>query len=737
MTTSMPTLTPFTGRLSAAQGSSVRPQPPALLDDVSSSAEYGMTMPQSTNSIPPQYSANRLSRASRRRALLGRLAARQTQTARPGYDNGPIVEPNECPNEAPTSRRQDLRRRIQGLQESRPVWQRTGSRSNPTPTNDRDVTVVHHDIESGSTPSRLRNDGLVVLNFQNIDKDWGVRPVGGNSDDAVSPADGSPADRLSSGHTRLTADEKGQLRYFGYSSLLRMVSILPPSSPSSSDASEPIVTRPCAEVEALADSATTQLYLIDLFFQYQHAAHPVLEEQDFRESYARGESSEYFSSFLLNSILLQALKFANIPQSEQLRRVYVRRARDNLVHEIENPSIATIPALCLFGSYLAGEGSDRACWVYPGLAFRLLYDFGLHEDCVNIVEAGLLSDRDRRVRHSILYHCFVFDTLYSSFQGRPKTVRLEGFSCPMPSAESLGPSYKLTLTWVRLASILEDILAVINGKEETIYQDASIQKLSEASDRLLQWFKTLPAELRWTPNSTHSPSPATCAIHLQFLSTTILLNRPFAAYMQKSSRRKGALGSDGKKCLHGQTPEISQRLCTTSGVRVSKLLLAYRLHHGPAKFFSTINPACLSASMALISDIVSAGPMDQKHEEKKWLTCILETLKAITPTYPVAGRSYMTLCAVTNACGLAGLIPASDRQQQAPLGGGQLDEQLQMGNFQGNPDELFWNIDGALGWEFYPTLDVNDVHGIGLTDFCPRLSPWPLFPNAGNSAEGQ
>ncbi|KAH6867221.1 hypothetical protein B0T10DRAFT_420072 [Thelonectria olida] len=159
----------------------------------------------------------------------------------------------------------------------------------------------------------------------------------------------------------------------------------------------------------MADSSATHLHLMDLFFQYQHSAIPIFDEQAFREAYARGERSEYFSNFLLHSLLLRALKFANIPNAEQLKRVYLRRARDDLLYEIENPSIATIPALCLFGSYLAGEGSDRACWVYPGLAFRLLYDFGLHEDCINLVGAGVLTTLDRRIRLSILHHCFVFD----------------------------------------------------------------------------------------------------------------------------------------------------------------------------------------------------------------------------------------------------------------------------------------------------------------------------------------
>ena len=120
------------------------------------------------------------------------------------------------------------------------------------------------------------------------------------------------------------------------------------------------------DAAALADSADTQLHLMDLFFQYQHAALPILDEVAFRGSYAQGKRTEYYSTFLLHSLLLRALKFADLPYAAQLKKIYLRRVRDELLFEIENPSVATIPALCMFGSYMAGEGSDRGCWLYPG-----------------------------------------------------------------------------------------------------------------------------------------------------------------------------------------------------------------------------------------------------------------------------------------------------------------------------------------------------------------------------------
>lgn len=233
-------------------------------------------------------------------------------------------------------------------------------------------------------------DDGVVLNFENMDQDCALRPIRSNStsrhsDNPIVPKrprypsanndateEPQSPDTASAGHGRLTTDEKGQLRYFGYSSLMRMVSILPPSSPANYSTSAAAASQDGiddnvgGDMAALADSTETHLHLMDLFFQYQHAALPVFDESAFREAYTRGRRTEYYSTFLLNSLLLRALKFSTLPHSDRLKVIYLRRIRSELLFEIENPSIATVPALCMFGSYMAGEGSDRACWLYPG-----------------------------------------------------------------------------------------------------------------------------------------------------------------------------------------------------------------------------------------------------------------------------------------------------------------------------------------------------------------------------------
>lgn len=233
----------------------------------------------------------------------------------------------------------------------------------------------------------------VVLNLEIMENEMGLRPTGlmRRSSQCISgrtPSQGTPKnefeDSLETSNSPLTVDDKGQLRYFGYSSSMRMVSVLPqPKSPPTQGVSC-LTGDKSVDImgEAMADNPQNQSRLIDLFFKYQNASIPILDEEVFRLGYIMGERSEYFSRFLLYSLLLRSLNFDDdLLHRETLATIYMRRAKAELLFEIENPTIATIPGLCLFGYYLAGLGSDRACWLYPGSLFQCTGSGQLYQIC--------------------------------------------------------------------------------------------------------------------------------------------------------------------------------------------------------------------------------------------------------------------------------------------------------------------------------------------------------------------
>ncbi|KAJ5520243.1 hypothetical protein N7463_000696 [Penicillium fimorum] len=588
---------------------------------------------------------------------------------------------------------------------------RHSSLSLPTESSHHVVPSSADAFHEGQSPASVESE--VVLNLHIMESEMGLRPAGhsrrlSQSSSRHSSTHGTPSNPLEdpleeTDNSPLTVDDNGQLRYFGYSSYMRMVSVLPQAKAKSPqkqrDPFSPADNSIDIDGEAMADSPQTQTHLIELFFKYQNAAIPILDEEAFRQGYSSGERSDYFSQFLLYSLLLRSLNFDDdLVHRETLATIYTRRAKAELLFEMENPTLSTIPGLCLFGYYLAGLGSDRACWLYP--AYRLVFDFGLHEDCKNLVAAGLLTEVDQRVRQTTLYGCY----------GRPTAIRLDDLNMTRISAKGLSTSNQLVATWVELASLLNDVLSVINGPPEGIYQDSSVSKLSDVSRKLLAWFLNLAPELQW--DASRSISPSVCALHLQFLSTTILLNRPFATYIFD----RGPKSAPRRRCLEGQTTKVSQQICTANAIRVSKLLLAYRQHHGASKIFSTINPTCLSAAVALISDIVSAESDEDKEAEKKWLSAIMETLDAIIPWYPVAERSRNTLAAIMNTCGLSDIVKQlATKSRNVPV--------AMLPSHPTDPSGTDWDTNADFPFDLeFPFDSVYDIHNISLTGFYAQPS---------------
>ncbi|KAF2494598.1 hypothetical protein BU16DRAFT_424622, partial [Lophium mytilinum] len=163
--------------------------------------------------------------------------------------------------------------------------------------------------------------------------------------------------------------------------------------------------------------------LLELYFTYHHPAVPILDEETFREGHEKGVKSQFYSLFLLYAILLRSIRLSKKIGIRSLAAVYLHRAKAELLSELEQPTISTIQALCIFGHYLGSTGNDRACWLYPGIAFRLVHDFGLHQDPTDLVREGQLTEKENKVRHVTLWGCYTIDKLYSSFHGRPTALR--------------------------------------------------------------------------------------------------------------------------------------------------------------------------------------------------------------------------------------------------------------------------------------------------------------------------
>lgn len=168
----------------------------------------------------------------------------------------------------------------------------------------------------------------------------------------------------------LCVDEHGQLRYFGYTSAMQMVPTLQPTLPDESS----VATSPASDTaETLADSAEFQAHLVDLYFTYQNPALPIVQKDIFMQEWSKGKRTRHFSKFLLYSILARSVRLSDWPDALSVMPVYRLRARSEILDELEDPLVATIQALCIYGNFLASVGDERGCWLYPGTRPKTLY----------------------------------------------------------------------------------------------------------------------------------------------------------------------------------------------------------------------------------------------------------------------------------------------------------------------------------------------------------------------------
>lgn len=271
--------------------------------------------------------------------------------------------------------------------------------------------------------------------------------------------------------------------------------------------------------------------------------------------------------------------------------------------------------------------------------------------------------------------------------------------------------------------ILDDIINVVNGPADLMEQEGTLANLSEACTRLLKWLKELPLELQWDPKKASLPTPGICALHMQFLTITILLHRPFATYLPESQSHKRSA-----KHLEGYSPALSQQICTVNAIRISKLLVEFQQQYGIEKLFSTVVHMALTAALSLISEISTEAYTNEKAREKKWLAVCLDVLKDLSLFSTVAGRNLIIVKSILQECGyseLASLTKSShitnDTNERLGSAAEPIElQELRNENLPEIPTPEMPNYDdlGNAEMDVDPTMGSQDF---GHEDFFPQL----------------
>ena len=126
--------------------------------------------------------------------------------------------------------------------------------------------------------------------------------------------------------------------------------------------------------------------------------------------------TQFYSNFLHLCMLAEGYRYADksradikklaCPGSNSDSLTFHTKAKKMAELELVKPGgVPSIQAIFLLGDLEVGVGRDDIGWMFARMAFRLLFDVGLHVDPSEL----RLTDREVQIRHMVLWACIMND----------------------------------------------------------------------------------------------------------------------------------------------------------------------------------------------------------------------------------------------------------------------------------------------------------------------------------------
>lgn len=278
-------------------------------------------------------------------------------------------------------------------------------------------------------------------------------------------------------------------------------------------------------------SAWDEIPLINSYFNYIHPLAPLIDEQDFRNTYMTHSRSDSRWLLLLNTVLALG-SMANASNCEEHgHKVYWHRAKQHLTLEtIGSTHIETIQALALLsGLYLHYIQQPNLANSVMGATLRLATALGLHRDYTEGVDPTKQDKAQQSIelRRRVWWSIFVLDAWAGYALGRPSMGRLNSAVSAKPPQECIKSSPQI------LTMIQENIrFCTISTKMEDALAQSPI--ISEAERRALDasfvdWFNSSSVRNntpRAQPGEPHGVSVVKNIMRWRYLLCRVIIHRP-------------------------------------------------------------------------------------------------------------------------------------------------------------------------------------------------------------------
>lgn len=169
-----------------------------------------------------------------------------------------------------------------------------------------------------------------------------------------------------------SSSSPGEVHYYGPTTQLHI------KSPSANK----VLSQPASTLDPdfVVDMDSQQLrrLLLQSCWAYYSWSVPVVDQELFTSHRKLGTRSQYYSSFLENCLLACATRISTSPAVRKLGRAYADRAKQEVVFELEHPTLASLAGFLLLSDFEATNSQDRAGWIYCGKATCHILELSSH-----------------------------------------------------------------------------------------------------------------------------------------------------------------------------------------------------------------------------------------------------------------------------------------------------------------------------------------------------------------------
>jgi hypothetical protein len=215
----------------------------------------------------------------------------------------------------------------------------------------------------------------------------------------------------------------GRVRFFGPTTNMHILSHSSSDSSKSTESFWPISML----VRDLSEA--THDYLIDLFFDCHNSALHIVHKWAFFDDLKSG-GTQFYSNFLHMTMLAEGYRYADKTRNDIKKlahqashpdsSIFHTKAKKMAELELVKPGgVPSLQAFFLLGDLEVGIGRDDRGWMFAGMAFRLLFDVGLHVDPSEL----RLTEREVQIRHMVLWGCIMNDVYWALYLGRPTMLK--------------------------------------------------------------------------------------------------------------------------------------------------------------------------------------------------------------------------------------------------------------------------------------------------------------------------